>query len=280
MELRPVETTAEALRSYEQLLQSCFPGSPLFRLDYLTWLYEQNPDGKVVGFDAWAGDQLAAHYVTVPATALVGDREVKVLLSLNTATHEDHRGKGLFPKLAAATYDAAAAQGFDAVYGVANAASTPGFTKKLGFALVAPLLAKVGVGGLGADHGALRERARFRRTWSADALAWRCNNPVNPVVARRKGSGSVLRTRGAKGTTAWTEILEPHAPATPSRQLSPLRLFLGLLPDGVRGLRTYVDIPQRLRPSPLNLIYRSLSGRVPSIDKGEVFLTFADFDAY
>lgn len=280
VDFRPVETGPEALRRYEQLLLSCFPGAANFRVDYLDWLYAQNPDGPVVGFDAWHGDQLAAHYVTVPATAVVGDHEVRVLLSLNTATHPDHRGKGLFTLLADRTYAAGAAAGFDAVYGVANANSTPGFTKKLGFLLVTPLLAKVGIGGLGAAHDRIRERARFRRVWSQPALAWRCRNPVNPVVARTKGTGMVLRTRGAKGTTAWTEILDQHAVTTPSRTLSPLRLFLGLLPADVGGLGGYFDIPQRLRPSPLNLIYRSLNGRVPAMSPGDVFLTFADFDAY
>jgi hypothetical protein len=35
-----------------------------------------------------------------------------------------------------------------------------------------------------------------------------------------------------------------------------------------------------LRPSPLNLIYRSLSGRVENINPDAVFLNFLDLDAY
>lgn len=280
MDFRPVETTPEALARYEQLLLACFPGSDKFKPAYLSWLYDQNPDGKVVGYDAWEGDQLAAHYVTVPATAHVAGEDTKVLLSLNTATHPDHRGKGLFPKLADATYKAGAEQGFDACYGVANANSTPGFTKKLGFQLIEPLLAKVGFGGLGVDWDQVRSKAAFRRIWSKESLQWRCDSPVNPVTARNKGKGMSLRTKGAKGTAAWTEIGEQFDVQTPGRGPSPMRLFLGLLPQGVGGLGTYFDIPQRMRPSPLNLIYRSLSGRVATIEPGSVFLTFADFDAY
>jgi hypothetical protein len=42
----------------------------------------------------------------------------------------------------------------------------------------------------------------------------------------------------------------------------------------------YASIPQRLRPSPLNLIYRSLSGRAPQLDPSNIRFTFLDFDAY
>ncbi|MCK5942630.1 MAG: GNAT family N-acetyltransferase, partial [Planctomycetes bacterium] len=255
MDFRPVETTPEAYQRYQQLLLSCFPGSDKFEPAYLSWLYDQNPDGKVVGFDAWEGDQLAAHYVTVPATAHVAGEDVRVLLSLNTATHPDHRGKGLFTKLADATYAAGTEQGFDAVYGVANANSTPGFTRKLQFQLIEPLLAKVGAGGLGVDWQQVRARAAFRRTWTRESLQWRCDSPVNPITARAKGAGMSLRTKGAKGTAAWTEVGEQFDLRTPSRLSSPMRLFLGLLPAGVGGLGGYFDIPQRLRPSPLNLIY-------------------------
>ncbi len=61
---------------------------------------------------------------------------------------------------------------------------------------------------------------------------------------------------------------------------SPLRLFIGLVPPAAQRCSFYIDIPQALRPSPLNLIYRSLSGRVQSIDADKVFFNFLDYDAY
>lgn len=61
---------------------------------------------------------------------------------------------------------------------------------------------------------------------------------------------------------------------------SPLRLFIGLIPKVAQSRGLYVDIPSAFRPSPLNLIYRSLSGRVKSIDSETVFFNFLDFDAY
>src|SRR5690349_12069268 len=129
----PIRTDAAALAQYGALFQACFPMTDKFTPRYLQWLYVDNPDGKAVGYDAWDGERLAAHYVCIPARAWVEGAQVPVLLSLNTATHPDYQGKGLFTKLASMTFEAGAAQGFDGVYGVANANSTPGFVRKLGF---------------------------------------------------------------------------------------------------------------------------------------------------
>jgi GNAT superfamily N-acetyltransferase len=169
MTFSPVRTDDAALAQYGALFAACFPGANKYTPQYLKWQYADNPDGPVVGFDAWDGERLAAHYVCVPARARVAGEDVRVLLSLNTATHPDYQGKGLFTKLAAMTYNAGAEQGFDAVYGVANANSTPGFLRKLDFQLVRPLEARVGIGGIGNGKAAGRPAA-FERLWSDAAL--------------------------------------------------------------------------------------------------------------
>ena len=87
----------------------------------------------IVGADAWDGERLAAHYVTCPMEAVVEGRVAKGLLSLNTATHPDYQGRGLFTTLAQAAYAQGAAAGYEFVVGVANANSTPGFLKRLEF---------------------------------------------------------------------------------------------------------------------------------------------------
>lgn len=286
MEFLPARCDETAYCDYVQLFAKCFPGADKYSRNYLDWLYRCNPDGQVVGFDARDGDCLAAHYVCIPARAQVGGEEVKVLLSLNTATHPDYQGRGLFTQLAERTYAAGAATGYDCVYGVANANSTPGFMRKLNFQLVGPLRAKVGVGSLGidfADLGAMQ----FRRAWSPEALAWRCASPVNPVIARTGNDRTIFLVPALLGGTcmaaaelggAVSAVASPIG--TEGGFASPLRLFIGLVPAVAQRFALYTDIPQRLRPSPLNLIYRSLSGRVGGIDLDSVFFNFLDFDAY
>ena len=281
MELRPLQFDAKVMAHYCALFAVCFPGNSKFTLAYLHWLYQANPDGHAVGFDAWDGERLAAHYVCVPARALVNGAEVSVLLSLNTATHPDYQGRGLFTQLAARCYTAGAEQGFDGVYGVANANSTPGFVRKLGFQLVRPLEARLGFGSLG--KGDAGTSLAFRRSWNSASLAWRCANPNNPVRSCEDGSRLVFHAPSLSSLVpVYAEL--PAAglqrPASAGAAPMPLRLYLGLMPDQHRNFRSYVSIPQRFRPSPLNLIYRSFSTRVTTLDPAAISFTFLDFDAY
>lgn len=274
----------QALREYEALFGACFPPSPKFKPNALRWLYVDNPDGRAVGFDAYEGDVLAAHYVCVPARAMVHGVERRVLLSLNTATHPNHQGKGLFTKLAEMTYASGAEQGFSAVYGVANANSTPGFVRKLGFQLVAPLRAMVGIGGLRLDTQALKSSGiQFERRWTAESIRWRCANPVNPVRPYRTRAGAAFAADAFGGMLpAYAELdtARQELPAADGSLLTPLRLYLGLMPAGTTSFSGYFDIPGKLRPSPLNLIFRPLAGEQRGLDADRIFFTFLDFDAY
>jgi GNAT superfamily N-acetyltransferase len=284
MRFAPVQHDPATIARYGDLFAACFPGVNKFTPAYLDWLYLANPDGQAVGYDAWDGERLAAHYVCIPARAWVEGKEVLVLLSLNTATHPDYQGKGLFTKLAAMTFEAGSTAGFDGVYGVANANSTPGFVRKLGFQLVRPLEARIGLGHL--RHGARPAAASlsFERSWSDAALAWRCANPHNPV-GRRDDTARRQFYAPAMGwhLPAYAE-LDPAARtvALPGarRMLSPLRLFIGLAPDSTASYRNYASIPRKLRPSPLNLIYRSFTPRVSALDPTRIQFSFLDFDAY
>ena len=131
----------------------------------------------MVGYNAWEAGRLAAHYACVPAHVHALGAPRRALLSLNTATHPEFQGRGLFTKLADHTYAAAAASGFELVYGAANASSTPGFVRKLGFQLVAPLDSRIGAGRLGRiDWPRAQAQAAFARSWSEPELAWRMAN--------------------------------------------------------------------------------------------------------
>jgi len=285
MRFAPVQHDPATIARYGALFAACFPGVDKFTPAYLDWLYLANPDGQAVGYDAWDGETLAAHYVCIPARAWVEGREATVLLSLNTATHPDYQGKGLFTRLAAMTFEAGAAAGYDGVYGVANANSTPGFVRKLGFQLVRPLEARVGLGALRHGPRPAPQTLSFERSWSEAALAWRCANPHN-AVARRDGAARRQFHAAAMGShlPAYAEL--GPAPSTAAatggerRMLSPLRLFIGLAPDASANYWNYASIPMKLRPSPLNLIYRSFTERVSALDPSRIQFSFLDFDAY
>jgi GNAT superfamily N-acetyltransferase len=266
------------LQHYAALLGQVFGVGPKFAPAALAWRYRDNPAGHAVGMDAWAGDRLAAHYVTCPLTARVDGVARRGLVSLNTATHPDFQGRGLFTRLAEATYAAAAAAGYDFVIGVANANSTPGFERKLGFQRVASLAA-----------GVLARRprrftateAQFEGTWNDESLAWRLANPAGHYVTGRSGqlTGVWAKTHlPLVRCAAFLPGARDGATGSPPLAAS---LFIGLEPRLDLRRLGFAPIPDRLRPSPLNLIWRALNPNVPArLDPASAAISFLDFDPY
>lgn len=282
--LEAIRLDPATLAEYAGLFRAVFPRSAQFSPAYLDWLYGQNPDGPALGFNAWLDRRLVAHYACVPSRIRVDGQSARAMLSLNTATHPEFQGKGLFTKLAQATYALALANGIQGVYGVANAQSTPGFVGKLGFQNVGPLHAGIGWGRLHLDWAALDRSTRFRREWDPTSLLWRMRNPKNPVRAMASTDCTLFCAAGPVwGVHAYAELDVPVHGCSglqPLWQRPGLQLFLGLVPVGARARRVEVPIPQRWRPSPLNLIYRSLADLPGSIDRDTVSFSFLDFDAY
>ena len=281
--------TSEKVPEYVTLLQNTFTeAQERYNSTYLRWLYYENPNGPVVGFDAWDGDRAVAHYVCIPLLANIqtgGPR--KVLLSLNTATHPDYQGRGLFVKLALETYALAAEQGYDAVIGVANANSTHGFVNRLGFQLVTPLSVRIGIGPLQIDAAAAREGATdLICSWSPEAIAWRVANPhrQSRLVFQKGGIGGFAAPATNAAFVAWTERpVDANWSLVADHKWTDWRprVFVGLVPPIAARMNAYVDLPNRLRPVPLNLIYKPLTHDVPPrLTASNIFFDFLDFDAF
>ena len=240
----------------------------------LRWQYAENPDGEVVGFDAFADEEHAAHYVALPLRAELFGRPARGLLSLNTATHPAHQGRGLFTRLARATYARGRELGYEFVIGVANANSTPGLTKKLGFQLVRQLDVRVGVG---RPRHARCDAPQFRRTWGDDSLRWRLANPAATYASR---GGALWADPRIPGMNIYLGDAPERGP-TISGALArrPLTGWIGVAP-ALRWRGLALPVPRRLRPSPLNLIFLDLTGAGRALDPSRVFFQALDFDAY
>ncbi len=279
LDIRPAGTAPGQIAAYAALLSDVFK-SDKFSAAAVAWRYRDNPAGTVVGADAWDGERLAAHYVTCPLEAAVEGRVARGLLSLNTATHPDYQGRGLFVQLAEAAYAQGTAGGYEFVIGVANANSTPGFLKRLAFQHVARLQAGV----LGRLPRRLAETpVQFAGHWRDELLAWRLTNPAGRYAAARH--------KGLVGVWAQTHLPFVQAAAflpDDGQALGPKRgtpmaasLFIGLEPRLDLSAHWFWPLPERFRPSPLNLIWRPLSEKVPrALDPRAAALNFLDFDPY
>lgn len=290
-----------------RLLAEVFPGAGLGREDYLRWLYADSPFGPVIAVEQTDAQGVAAHYAVVPIALTQDGKTVRGALSLNTAVHERARGGGVFTRLAQATYDRAAECGVEVVVGVANANSTPGFTRRLGFRLLGPLPATVHWPrpARGAVESAWMARPAdletlapllrapgggLSRAWEPASLAWRLGEPRHRYALHvRPGEAAAVSTatvRKGVRVAVLCAVLAPEPLGNGSfaalvnaacrRHRAPVALHIGInaaLPRAGRPL------PERFRESPLNLIHRDLvrpDAPSPEIARWEAL----DFDAF
>lgn len=238
---------------YIRLFERAYGATTKLTERYLAWLYDENPHGRAVGFDAYLGDALGAHYVTVPRLYRVGAAEVPLLLSLNTATDPDHQRRGLFKRLAFATYERGAELGYHHVIGVANAQSIHGFQKSLGF----ETLGRVRLA-LGRRPERLAPDAPHIAV-DAEWLAWRLTNPSAAYFATPAGGGDVILNT-SRGNVTFSigrtgADMVKGLPALPRKSFRGLASMTPVFPTAGRG----PFLPERLMPSPWHVIVRPLA---------------------
>jgi GNAT superfamily N-acetyltransferase len=294
------------------LLRSTFPDATRISApEYLRWLYEDSPFGPVVEANLDDEQGRAGHYAVVPIDLVSDGAGCKGALSLNTAVDERARGGGVFVRLATEAIEKAERQGVAMIVGVANANSTPGFVKRLGFDLVGPLPATMLVpplwrrsgvrstwaddaafaaGGVAADLAPLMAPASrgLARAWTPETLRWRLAAPGSRYALHRSEHAFAVSTADRSKGVPVAMMLKVFAPERLGRaergalvtaacrfHRAPLSLHVGI--NEIAGLRGPA-LPDRLRSSPLNLIVRRLEGAPPVT--GVANFEFLDFDAY
>ena len=278
-ELQPVSADDASLVKLVRLFRATWPNQHHLDLAYLRWLYRDNPCGAAIGINAWDAGEAVGHYSVIPIRVRYRGASVSAALSLNTAVHPSHQGRGLFTALAGETYVLAAGRGIDHVVGVANANSIHGFIKKLGFQLVQPLRARFVTGFPRKD----KIPAGWERDWDPASYHWRLSNPKGRYRWSQVGGQTVWwSATGVPGISAAMQY-SASSPFDTAIQTAltrcgwvPLKLWIGLEPgETPRG----IELPGFLRRSPLNLIFKSLRG-VDELDPHDTRVTLADFDAY
>lgn len=98
---------------------------------YDHWRYIASPLGPVPGALAMEGGRAVGFYTLWPTPLRVGATDVAGAQSMDTMTHPDFRGQGIFIALARACYEIASARGIRLLYGFPNSESYPGFVRRL-----------------------------------------------------------------------------------------------------------------------------------------------------
>lgn len=261
-----------SLQKVVDLQNAVYEGQYDFHVSSLRHWYKENPYGDVISFNAFFGDELVAHYACVPYKMNIAGRVVKGLLDIDTVTHKDHRGKGLFKKLAQTTYDYAKNNGFEFVIGVANGNSFPGYMKYFPFTFVGQLEVRFGLGHNIKPNG----EKTYSVHWDKDFLEWRLDcmggnyKKVNEAIVGKYKFGAqtfmgyfpndLLNTARFKKTGFF------HL----------YTLYVGM---GAKFNGCFMKMPKFVKHSPFNLIFMDLTGgKLPAINKDNVFFQLMDFD--
>jgi hypothetical protein len=253
------------LPDYKALFSNSYPN---FRpsVEYLRWLYYENPLGHVVGFDAYDNDLLVAHYACIPTR--VDSFEGLSLLALNTATLPNYQGRGLLKVLANRTYDQAGSN-FAGVFGVANSRAVNALIKHLDF---------IQLGNLELRFGNLDREKKGSRVYSEMELQWRIRCPNKKLTRKKIGTSSEKITARPFGPLIRISALI-HFLDIPSEKAESFRsrMNYGITLDWKKDASPKIFLPNRFKPSPLALVYR------PLMDNDYSKLTswsFPDFDAF
>ncbi|PKP30849.1 MAG: hypothetical protein CVT99_11055 [Bacteroidetes bacterium HGW-Bacteroidetes-16] len=270
------------IQEVSDLLNIVFPNTNVNSVEYLDWEYNHNPEGNAIGFNAYLDNCLAAHYVTQPIKASINGVETRGLLSLNTATHPDHRGKKLFTILAEMTYEYAAKEGYSFVIGVANQNSIRGFVKHLGFDLIKPLDVKIG---LGIHEEFQNYTYSFFRVWDRKSINWRLSNPIKKYRVKKKNESTyILAQTGKWGINAiigvFDNIQSEEINFVNKGLTSNVYIWMGVNDRITWKKSAYISFPNRLKPSPLNLIFKDLTNSGLVLNSETIKFQCIDFDAF
>lgn len=280
-EIRPLELEARGLEELAELLRGAFPRARHVSAAYLEWNYLRNPEGLAFAYNAYVDGRLVAHCAATPLRARVDGAEERGLEMQHAATRPEHAGRGLFKELAERSVQAAVREGFGFAVAPSNAKSSFAFVERLGFQMVEPFEVRIGVGPV--PRGGAGAGFQFERVWTREALDWRLSRPDHPYRALRRGEDLVILASGGVpglqvevGTFPAAQVARP----LPEGRVGPVRVWIGLDPSRRWTGRPFLNLPVRLRPSPLNFIFRDLTGRGRLLETGRVRADMLDYDAF
>tara|TARA_A100001015_G_C15033150_1_gene734444 strand:- start:778 stop:1623 length:846 start_codon:yes stop_codon:yes gene_type:complete len=272
------KNTDSEYKKISQLLTKVFKKK--FDLNYLQWLYRDNPHGKAITFNISKNRKIVGHYSVIPAKILINKKIYRAALSLNTAVDDNFRGRGFFNIMAKKTYDKCLKKKIRFIFGVSNSQSTKLFVKNFNFCNFGELNVMIGLGNI--NQNIIKKK--FEVNWDRKSLNWRLLNPntnynfnylkKNKITISRKLYKFFNINMGEFDNNYKFKFLKKN-------NFKLLNLYIGLGKDNSKNL-LYFNLPNFLKPSPLNFILKDLFIKKHNfkIKKENIFFQLLDFDAY
>ena len=112
------------------LLTAALGGGPAGErpAEFFRWKHQENPFGRSFGLVAEADDRIVGLRAFMRWEFVAGDRRFKAVRAVDTATHPDYQGRGIFSQLTLEALDALRHEA-DFVFNTPNEKSLPGYLK-------------------------------------------------------------------------------------------------------------------------------------------------------
>lgn len=125
--VRPIRR--EDAGALSRLYRLCFGTEP--SAAYLRWRYFDTPTGVTPTMAAFDGELCVGSYGIWPTGLLLNGRRVAGAQAIDSMTHPDYRGKGLFVELGEHCYQVLQQLGIRVLYGFPNESAFPGRLRRL-----------------------------------------------------------------------------------------------------------------------------------------------------
>ena len=281
MRITFVKSDTRDTEKYVKLYRKCFYKFPIKKNSvYLNWLYNQNPLGKFIGVDAYEGETLIGQVGGIPQEFNYRNEKIKTLNSINVCVDPKHRGKNLFSEMANRLVEYAKDQGFSYIMAIANKPATYTWKKSINMEYISSLDVLLGYGNLDLPKFVTKNNYFFQ-IWNQKRIKWRINNPYNKVNIYNEYSKIKLISSSVFSfikTFAYLDNKNYQLKFDKKKTNIFPRLFIGLVPN--INKKKFINLPNLIKPSPLNFLIKDLNKSKIKIDKNECLISYLDFDAY
>ena len=272
-------SSEDNLKIYKELYVRCYKKDD-FNINYLDWLYNKNPDGKYIGIDCFDDENLIGQVGGIPFEFVWNKKRLKILISVNVCVDIKYRGTSLFNKMAKKFEIYAKEINFDGIIAIGNKSATPAWIKSIGLINYGQLDAFLGLDNIiDTNFNLDKDLYQFYSIWNNQKINWRINNPKNKTFTINNKIKSIYAITKYPFIKAYAPLIfyEGEIQLNSYENKNYLFVFLGKI--GALKSKNIIKMPEILKPSPLNFLYKFFNIK-NNLQKDEVFFTFLDFDAF
>lgn len=283
MRIKFYKSDVTQIDDYVKLYQRCFLNYPISKnTAYFDWLYNKNPLGKFIGIDAFDYDKgvKIGQVGGVPYEFNFHGEKIKILQAVNVCVDKNYRGNRLFSKMANKFEEYALEENFSMIIAIGNNLATPAWKQSIDMKFLAQLEVVLGYGDLGLSNYKLNSSI-FYSIWNKQRINWRRNNPFNKVFIHNKNKIKFSSLSAMSIFKVFSYVDNENYELNYDKKTINLlpNLFIGFTPE-LNKKNLFFKIPELIKPSPLNFLYKSLDKKNIVLDKKNCLFTYLDFDAY